>query len=103
MYNGSIQAVGTRYCPSIEDKINRFPDKDRHQVHLEPEGAFTDEYYINGISTSLPVDIQRQMIHSLPGLENAEITRYAYAVEYDVVAPHQTTNSLALRRWPTRW
>ena len=100
MYNGSIQAVGTRYCPSIEDKINRFPDKDRHQVHLEPEGAFTDEYYINGISTSLPVDIQRQMIHSLPGLENAEITRYAYAVEYDVVAPHQTTNSLALRRWP---
>ncbi len=100
MYNGSIDAIGTRYCPSIEDKIHRFGDKDTHQVFLEPEGVFTEEYYLNGISTSLPVQIQNQIVHSIPGLENAEIARYAYAVEYDVVSPHQTTNSLALKPWP---
>ena len=100
MYNGSIEAIGTRYCPSIEDKIHRFGDKDSHQVFLEPEGVFTDEYYLNGISTSLPVAIQNKIVHSIPGLEKAEIARYAYAVEYDVVAPHQTRNSLALKKWP---
>ena len=100
MYNGSIDAIGTRYCPSIEDKIHRFGDKDSHQVFLEPEGVFTEEYYLNGISTSLPVQIQNKIVHSIPGLENAEIARYAYAVEYDVVSPHQTQNSLALKAWP---
>jgi tRNA uridine 5-carboxymethylaminomethyl modification enzyme len=100
MYNGAIKGIGTRYCPSIEDKISRFADKLSHQIFLEPEGAFTDEYYLNGISTSLPVDVQIQMVRSLPGMANAEITRYAYAVEYDVVAPHQTTSSLALKKWP---
>ncbi|NQZ58254.1 MAG: tRNA uridine-5-carboxymethylaminomethyl(34) synthesis enzyme MnmG, partial [Lentisphaeraceae bacterium] len=100
MYNGAIEGIGTRYCPSIEDKISRFADKLSHQVYLEPEGAYTDEYYLNGISTSMPVDVQRLMIQSLPGMANAEITRYAYAVEYDVVSPHQTTSSLALKKWP---
>ena len=100
MYNGSIKAIGTRYCPSIEDKISRFADKLSHQIYLEPEGAFTDEYYLNGISTSLPVDVQVLMIRSLPGMAKAELARYAYAVEYDVVAPHQTTVSLALKKWP---
>ena len=100
MYNGTIKAIGTRYCPSIEDKISRFADKISHQIYLEPEGAYTDEYYLNGISTSLPVDVQVLMIRSLPGLEKAELARYAYAVEYDVIAPHQTTTSLALKDWP---
>lgn len=100
MYNGAIKGIGTRYCPSIEDKISRFADKLSHQIYLEPEGAYTDEYYLNGISTSLPVDVQVLMIRSLPGMEKAELARYAYAVEYDVVAPHQTTVSLALKKWP---
>jgi tRNA uridine 5-carboxymethylaminomethyl modification enzyme len=100
MYNGAIKGIGTRYCPSIEDKISRFADKMSHQIYLEPEGAYTDEYYLNGISTSLPVDVQVKMIRSLPGMSKAELTRYAYAVEYDVVAPHQTTSSLALKKWP---
>ena len=100
MYNGTIKAIGTRYCPSIEDKISRFADKLSHQIFLEPEGAYTDEYYLNGISTSLPVDVQVLMIRSLPGMAKAELARYAYAVEYDVIAPHQTTVSLALKDWP---
>ncbi|MCM8540360.1 MAG: tRNA uridine-5-carboxymethylaminomethyl(34) synthesis enzyme MnmG [Lentisphaeraceae bacterium] len=100
MYNGTIKAIGTRYCPSIEDKISRFADKLSHQIYLEPEGAYTDEYYLNGISTSLPVDVQVLMIRSLPGMAKAELARYAYAVEYDVIAPHQTTVSLALKKWP---
>ena len=100
MYNGAIKGIGTRYCPSIEDKVNRFADKMSHQIYLEPEGAYTDEYYLNGISTSLPVDVQVQMIRSLPGMSKAELTRYAYAVEYDVVAPHQTTGSLSVKKWP---
>lgn len=100
MYNGAIKGIGTRYCPSIEDKVNRFADKMSHQIYLEPEGAYTDEYYLNGISTSLPVDVQVQMIRSLPGMSKAELTRYAYAVEYDVVAPHQTTGALSVKKWP---
>ncbi|HAR67700.1 MAG TPA: tRNA uridine-5-carboxymethylaminomethyl(34) synthesis enzyme MnmG [Lentisphaeria bacterium] len=100
MYNGRIKAVGTRYCPSFEDKVMRFPHHETHQLYLEPEGAFTDEYYLNGISTSLPVDVQWQMVRSLPGMERAELARYAYAVEYDVMLPHQLHSSLALQKWP---
>lgn len=100
MYNGRIQAIGTRYCPSFEDKVMRFPHHETHSIYLEPEGAFTDEYYLNGISTSLPTDVQWQMVRSLPGLENAMLSRYAYAVEYDFVLPHQLHNSLAVMKWP---
>ena len=100
MYNGRIEAIGTRYCPSFEDKVMRFPHHETHQIYLEPEGAFTEEYYLNGISTSLPTDVQWQMVRSLPGLERAEISRYAYAVEYDFVLPHQLHNSLAVQKWP---
>ena len=89
MYNGQIQNRGPRYCPSIEDKIVRFADKDRHLIFLEPEGYHTREYYCNGISTSLPKDVQEQMIHLLPGLERAEIMRFGYAVEYDYSPPTQ--------------
>lgn len=100
MYTGRIDATGTRYCPSFEDKVVRFPDHKTHQIYLEPEGCFTDEYYLNGISTSLPVDVQWQMVRTLPGLAQAHITRYAYAIEYDFVYPHQLDVSLASRRWP---
>ena len=100
LYTGRIDGTGTRYCPSFEDKVVRFPHRESHQIYLEPEGIFTEEYYLNGISTSLPPDVQWQMIRSLPGLERAHITRYAYAIEYDFVYPHQLQGSLALRRWP---
>ena len=100
MYNGQMRSIGTRYCPSFEDKVKRFPHHETHQIFLEPEGAFTEEYYLNGISTSLPTDVQAAMVRSLPGLERAELSRYAYAVEYDVVLPHQLTPALAVRRWP---
>ena len=100
MYSGKIEGVGPRYCPSFEDKVMRFPHHETHQIYLEPEGSFTDEYYINGISTSLPSDVQWMMIRSLPGMEKAEISRYAYAVEYDVVNPHQLNKSLAVSNWP---
>ncbi len=85
MYSGKIQSVGPRYCPSIEDKIVRFADKERHQVFLEPEGLQTEEYYVNGISSSLPFDVQLPIIHSIESLEKAEILRPAYAIEYDYV------------------
>ncbi len=100
MYSGKIQGTGARYCPSFEDKIVRFPDRPRHHVFVEPEGASTDEYYLNGVSTSLPVDVQWQLVRSLPGMERAEICRYAYAIEYDFVFPHQLQPWLALQRWP---
>lgn len=100
MYNGSIKGTGTRYCPSFEDKVMRFAHHETHQIFVEPEGAFTEEYYLNGISTSLPVTVQRQMIRTLPGFARAEISRYAYAVEYDFVPPYQLQMSLATRRWP---
>ncbi|MCL2630145.1 MAG: tRNA uridine-5-carboxymethylaminomethyl(34) synthesis enzyme MnmG [Firmicutes bacterium] len=87
MYNGLISGTGPRYCPSIEDKVVRFKDKDKHQIFLEPEGADTDEYYVQGLSTSLPYDIQEQMLRTVKGLENAVITRYGYAIEYDCVDP----------------
>ena len=99
MYQGRIEGIGARYCPSFEDKIARFPDRETHQIYLEPEGAFTNEYYLNGISTSLPPHIQWQMIRSLPGMKNAKISRYAYAIEYDFVYHHQLDITMALRNW----
>lgn len=98
MYSGEIEGVGPRYCPSIEDKFVRFADKPRHQVYLEPEGRHTNEYYVNGLSTSLPFEVQLQLIHSIPGLERAEILRPAYAVEYDFAPPTQLLPSLESRK-----
>ena len=94
MYSGQIQGSGPRYCPSIEDKIVKFADKDRHQLFLEPEGRDTLEIYVNGVSTSLPRDVQDQMFKLIPGLENAQIMRYGYAVEYDFCPPDQLRNTL---------
>ena len=87
MFTGKIEGVGPRYCPSVEDKINRFADKDSHQIFLEPEGLTTHEYYPNGISTSLPFDIQYALVRSMAGLENAHILRPGYAIEYDYFDP----------------
>src|SRR5687767_3289086 len=89
MYSGQIQSTGPRYCPSIEDKVVRFAEKQSHQIFLEPEGLDTDEMYCNGISTSLPADVQEQIVRLVPGLENVQILRYGYAVEYDMVWPTQ--------------
>jgi tRNA uridine 5-carboxymethylaminomethyl modification enzyme len=94
MYSGKIRSVGPRYCPSIEDKIVRFFDKERHQIFLEPEGVQTEEYYVNGVSSSLPFDVQLSLIRSIIGLENAEILRPAYAIEYDYVKSGQLKLSL---------
>ena len=93
MFTGKIEGVGPRYCPSVEDKINRFADKDSHQIFLEPEGLSTNEYYPNGISTSLPFDIQYQLVRSMAGLENAHILRPGYAIEYDYFDPQQLKSS----------
>jgi len=98
LYGGLIEGVGPRYCPSIEDKIVRFADKPRHQIYLEPEGRNTNEYYVNGLSTSLPLDVQIQLVRSIPGLERAEILRPAYAVEYDFAPPTQLKPSLESRK-----
>lgn len=98
MYSGEIEGVGPRYCPSIEDKFVRFADKSRHMLFLEPEGRSTNEYYINGLSTSLPFDVQLDMVHSIPGLENAVLVRPAYAVEYDFAQPTQLFPSLESRK-----
>jgi len=94
MYSGVIQGVGPRYCPSIEDKIVKFPDKERQQIFLEPEGIATDEIYVNGFSTCLPFDVQLEMVRTIIGCENAEILRPAYAVEYDFAYPTQLHPSL---------
>jgi tRNA uridine 5-carboxymethylaminomethyl modification enzyme len=98
MYSGEIAGVGPRYCPSIEDKFVRFADKPRHLLFLEPEGRNTNEYYINGLSTSLPFDIQLELVHSIPGLEQAQLLRPAYAVEYDFAPPTQMFPSLESRK-----
>jgi tRNA uridine 5-carboxymethylaminomethyl modification enzyme len=94
MYSGQIQSTGPRYCPSIEDKVVRFAEKQSHQIFLEPEGLETDEIYCNGISTSLPADVQEQIVRLVPGLEDVKILRYGYAVEYDMVWPTQIRSSL---------
>jgi tRNA uridine 5-carboxymethylaminomethyl modification enzyme len=94
MYSGEIKGLGPRYCPSIEDKFVRFSDKPRHLLFLEPEGLATNEYYVNGLSTSLPLDVQLDMVHSIPGLENAVLLRPAYAVEYDFSPPTQLSPTL---------
>ena len=86
LYSGVIHGTGPRYCPSIEDKVMKFPDKNRHQLFLEPEGEFTDEMYLDGLSSSMPEDVQYRMVHSVPGLENAKIVRPAYAIEYDCIS-----------------
>jgi tRNA uridine 5-carboxymethylaminomethyl modification enzyme len=98
MYSGQISSRGPRYCPSVEDKVVRFADKDRHQIFLEPEGRNTLEYYCNGISTSLPKDVQQGMLRLIPGLENAEVLRWGYAVEYDYAPPTQLHPSLETKR-----
>ncbi len=98
MYTGQIQSTGPRYCPSIETKIVRFADKDRHQLFLEPEGRRTHEVYVNGLSTSLPREVQDEMIRMIPGLNRAEIVRYGYAIEYDYAPPDQLKPSLETKR-----
>ncbi|MEI6055373.1 MAG: tRNA uridine-5-carboxymethylaminomethyl(34) synthesis enzyme MnmG [Lentisphaerota bacterium] len=100
MYQGQIKGIGTRYCPSFEDKVVRFPHHETHHLYLEPEGEFNSEYYINGFSTSLPTYIQWQMLRSIPGLEKAEISRYAYAIEYDFIFPDQMNRTLGLKTHP---
>ena len=97
MYTGQIESTGPRYCPSIEDKVVRFADKSSHQIFLEPEGRNTLEYYCNGISTSLPRDVQDQMIRMIPGLENSDIMRFGYAVEYDFAPPTQLHATMETR------
>ena len=87
LYSGQIKGIGPRYCPSIEDKIVKFPDKPQHQLFLEPEGLDTNEIYLNGMSTSMPIDVQMAMVKSIPGLENADMIRPGYAIEYDMVQP----------------
>ncbi|MEK6589832.1 MAG: tRNA uridine-5-carboxymethylaminomethyl(34) synthesis enzyme MnmG, partial [Nitrospinota bacterium] len=94
LYCGVIKGIGPRYCPSIEDKVKRFPEKDRHQVFLEPEGYKTKEYYANGVSTSLPIDVQIKFLRTIEGLENVEIMRPGYAIEYDFVLPTQLMPTL---------
>lgn len=97
LYSGNIKGTGPRYCPSIEDKVVRFADKERHQVFLEPEGNYTNEMYIGGMSSSLPEDVQIKMYHTVPGLEHAEIVRNAYAIEYDCINPLQLKASLEFK------
>jgi tRNA uridine 5-carboxymethylaminomethyl modification enzyme len=103
LYSGVIDATGVRYCPSIEDKVVRFADRDRHQVILEPDGLDTEEVYANGISTSLPVDVQERLVRSIPGLARAEIMRPGYAIEYDFVPPTQMRPTLECREIPGLW
>ena len=97
LFSGAIEGTGPRYCPSIEDKIVKFPDKNRHQVFIEPEGEYTNEMYVGGMSSSLPEDVQYQMYHSVPGLENAKIVRNAYAIEYDCIDATQLKPSLEFK------
>jgi len=100
MYSGQIEAIGPRYCPSIEDKVVKFPDKEQHQFFLEPEGLNTHEVYVNGMSTSLPMEVQAEIVHSIPGLENAEMLRPGYAIEYDAIDPTELDRSLCVKKFP---
>lgn len=97
LYNGSIDGIGPRYCPSVEDKVVRFADKERHQIFIEPEGMDTEEMYVQGLSTSMPFDVQEKMIHSIKGLEQAQIMRYAYAIEYDCIDSQSLLPTLAAK------
>ena len=97
MFAGTIKGTGARYCPSIEDKIMRFADKERHQLFIEPEGLHTNEWYVQGLSTSLPEDVQLEMIHTIPGLRRARVLRLAYAIEYECIDPLQLRADLSLR------
>ncbi|MBN9657013.1 MAG: tRNA uridine-5-carboxymethylaminomethyl(34) synthesis enzyme MnmG [Acidobacteria bacterium] len=98
LYSGQIEGIGPRYCPSIEDKIVKFPDKTRHQIFLEPEGLDTYEVYVNGMSTSMPIDVQEAMVASIPGLENAEMIRPGYAIEYDAIDPRELNHALEVKK-----
>lgn len=100
LYSGQIEGIGPRYCPSIEDKIVKFPDKDRHQLFLEPEGLDTYEVYVNGMSTSMPIDVQTRMIASVEGLEDAEMIRPGYAIEYDAIDPRELNHTLEVKSIP---
>ena len=93
MFSGMVKGTGARYCPSIEDKVVRFSDKPRHQIFLEPEGRNTDEVYVQGLSTSMPEDVQQRILKTIPGLENVQMMRAGYAIEYDAIEPSQL--------WPT--
>ena len=98
LFNGQIHGIGPRYCPSLEDKIVRFPQRERHQIYLEPEGRDVDEIYVNGLSMSLPRDVQLEIVRAMPGLEDARMLRPAYAVEYDFVQPTELTSGLQTKR-----
>ncbi len=100
LYSGAIRGTGPRYCPSIEDKVMKFPDKDRHQLFIEPEGRTTQEMYVQGLSTSLPADVQEAMLHTIPGLERAQVMRYGYAIEYDCLDPQALDLSFMVRGVP---
>jgi tRNA uridine 5-carboxymethylaminomethyl modification enzyme len=100
LFNGQIQGIGPRYCPSLEDKIVRFPDKERHHIFLEPEGRDSREIYVNGFSMSLPREVQTDLVHALPGLEDAIVLRHGYAIEYDFVQPTELTRCLEAKRLP---
>src|SRR5215468_1816885 len=100
LYSGQIEGIGPRYCPSIEDKIVKFPDKLRHQIFLEPEGLDTNEVYVNGMSTSMPIDVQAAMVASIPGLEAAEMIRPGYAIEYDAIDPRELSHTLEVKSIP---